>query len=191
MTKRPYSESDVEQLLHETARKDRRRMDDAMTERFLGIIREEESGIIPKPITWHAVQWAVAAVVVTCAVVLLCHSNPAEANLAVAPMSMQGGNRPATAMGGASLWEGDDDCDCEAVAESAPDLGAGASVACSGAAPAAGAPAPRRAYLNHMDDTLNAGFTPAPQETYTGASGRQYGVGVYGQYEITACTDTL
>lgn len=45
--------------------------------------------------------------------------------------------------------------------------------------------------LTHLDNTMQAGFSPVPQELYTRRNKRRYGVSVSGHYNYTACTDTL
>lgn len=45
--------------------------------------------------------------------------------------------------------------------------------------------------LIHLDATMQAGFSPAPQKLYTRRNKRRYGVSVLGHYHYTACTDTL
>lgn len=48
-----------------------------------------------------------------------------------------------------------------------------------------------RELLSHLDASMEFGFSPLPQETYTGRGSRLYGVSVYGNCEYAVCTDTL
>lgn len=49
----------------------------------------------------------------------------------------------------------------------------------------------RRVMLSHLDCSMEAGFSPLPQETYTGKDKQVYGVSIYGNFEYTVCTDTM
>ena len=49
----------------------------------------------------------------------------------------------------------------------------------------------KRTMLSQLDCSIEAGFSPIPQKTYTGKDKQIYGVGIYGKYKYTVCADTL
>lgn len=157
MTKKQYSDTDVEQLLQEAARQDRRPMEADATERFLDLIRKEAERHTQAPSYKRLVPWAVAAAMVALAALLplLSEPNPVGTESALT------------------------------AAVSHPDPSRGA------VRKAAGMDMGRRAFLSHIDGTMEAGFGPAPQEIYQGNTRYRYGASVYGKYEYKACTDTL